>query len=192
MTYGLIISLFINVCFVLYSKLVINFMTLLTEINLPTIMVCNPNLAFSSVSRVYFQCMQPKCRRLWTGHLLEWPLTKDVTMKFSATGDIEHDPTFVPRRQASKEARAAVLRQLQSGKGPTEVFEDVSLKYQDKAPTIASVRRNRNPGVNRVPTQIQLLNLLRRTYESLIEPDGPVKGYIQVGFMKYFKGMIRI
>lgn len=126
------------------------------------------------------RCRHPTCKRLWSGHLRKWPTAGDEEIVFKSEGEVSHDSNYVPRHKSSEEAREELLRQLGAGKGPTEAQEDVAMQYKEKAPTLASARKNRNPGVNRIPTQVQMLDLLRRSYQSLIEPSGPVKGYIQV------------
>lgn len=103
---------------------------------------------------------------------LKWSLKK--------TGNEDHVRGYRTRTMSSKEARDMVDDGLRSGKGPTEAFEDAVLVFGDEAPTLASVRKARNPGCNRISSQMQLLTLLDRTYRTTVNPDSSLPGYIQV------------
>lgn len=132
--------------------------------------------------RLYLKCAQPSCKRLLKGHLLEWPTDDATTVSFVPSGDIVHQDGYRSRRWSSTVAREAASKELATtGKGPTEVYEDVRQSFTNP-PSLNSVRKGRNPGVNSMPTEMEKLALMQRMYASFQEPDGSVPGYIQVRF----------
>lgn len=62
-------------------------------------------------------------------------------------------------------------------KGPTEAFENVVMKIDSAAPTLANVRKT-HPESRSMNTQIELLCKLQRTLQGTVNPQSPVPGYI--------------
>lgn len=100
-------------------------------------------------------------------------------MTFVQVGDIEHDEDYQATQRSSKVARQAFEKEIQQGKGTTEAFQDIASTHK-RQPTVTSVRKVKTPRSSKMSTEMQMLCLLQRTYNSVIHPDGLVPGYIQV------------
>ena len=102
-------------------------------------------------------------------------------MVFRQLGTPDHDPSYESRQWSSAESRKmTIATAIAAGKGPTQAYEVAVVAFGDEAPTLASVRKARHPGSNKVSPQMELLNVLYRTYRATINPDSSVPGYIQV------------
>ena len=101
-------------------------------------------------------------------------------MKFSRKEEPNHEEAHRPRKWACKASRDFLQKKLAEGKGPTEAYEDTVVEFGDQAPSINSARKAVNPGRNTVSTQLQLLNVLSRTYAATVNADSRVPGYVQV------------
>lgn len=107
-----------------------------------------------------------------------------MEMIFTRLGEPNHEglPT---RKWSSGLARKMVQEEMAAGKGPTEAWENTTLKLGEAAPTLASVRKARQPGSKTVSTQHQLLMLLQRTLNVTVNENSRVPGYLQVRFLPF-------
>lgn len=103
-------------------------------------------------------------------------------MTFKRLGEPKHDG-ILKRKCAPIEARRMIQQELEEGKTPTEAFENVAMKVGPAVPTLASVRKGRNPGSRSMDTQMELLCMLQRTLKGTVNPESPVPGYIQVSIL---------
>ena len=101
-------------------------------------------------------------------------------------GAVDHVAGVPTGRQwASKEARIAAAEALKNGKGVTETFEDLRMKFREKTVPLTSMRKSQNPGSLTISFEMDKLSLLKRTYEATVCADSPVPGYIQVSLICY-------
>lgn len=108
------------------------------------------------------------------------PRDGDALVHCAINGSLtDHDSTT---KWCSRQLRELALKELSCGKGPVEVYEDLTLQHGEQAPSIDSVKKlNCRIGLSGLPDdQIQQLRLLADVYSESMQHK--VKGFIQVIF----------